>query len=79
RILEQETAEQMHSLLFTADERLSGGMAHGFYISDYNGHRVIGHGGDTMQFHTDLAIDKDQNIGIFGSYMSTVSNAARNN
>lgn len=79
RILEKETAEQMHSLLFTADERFSGGMAHGFYVSDYNGHRVIGHGGDTMQFHTDLAIDKDQNIGIFVSYMSTVSNAARNN
>lgn len=58
RILEEETAERMHSLLFTADERLSGGMAHGFYITDYNGHRIIGHGGDTMQFHTDLAIEK---------------------
>src|SRR5690606_2006850 len=30
-------------------------------------------------FHTDMAIDKEQNIGIFVSYMSTVSNAARNN
>ncbi|MDN7125951.1 beta-lactamase family protein [Pseudidiomarina sp. 1APR75-33.1] len=78
RILSEETMKQAHSLLFTADERVNG-MAHGFYEKDYNGYRVVGHGGDTMQFHTDMAVDKENNLGIFVSYMTTVSNAARNN
>jgi CubicO group peptidase (beta-lactamase class C family) len=77
RILSAETTELMHSLLFSGDARIRG-MAYGYYEKDYNGHRVVGHGGDTQQFHTDMAVDKGQNIGIFVSYMTTVSNAARN-
>ncbi|RUO39440.1 serine hydrolase [Pseudidiomarina aestuarii] len=78
RILQEDTAKLMHSLLFAGDDRFTG-MAYGFYQKTYNGHVVIGHGGDTMQFHTDMALDKEQNIGIFVSYMDTDSNAARNN
>lgn len=78
RILAEDTMKKVHSLLFTADERVNG-MAHGFYEKSYNGFRTVGHGGDTMQFHTDMAVDKENNLGIFVSYMTTVSNAARNN
>lgn len=78
RILSEEMMEQTHSDLFTADPRVNG-MAHGFYEKTYNGFRVIGHGGDTMQFHTDMAIDKENNLGIFVSYMNTVSNKSRSN
>jgi CubicO group peptidase (beta-lactamase class C family) len=67
RILKEETAKQMHSVLFQADKRLPG-MAHGFYERYINGHRLIGHGGDTMQFHTNMLIDKDEQLGIFVSY-----------
>jgi CubicO group peptidase (beta-lactamase class C family) len=46
RILEEETAKQMHSQQYTLDPRLPG-MAYGFYESRVNGQHIIGHGGDT--------------------------------
>ena len=61
RILEEATARQMHSRLFTADPRLPG-MAHGFYESNIHGQHVIGHGGDTSFFHSDLALFTEQNV-----------------
>ncbi len=67
RILKTETAEQMHSVIFQGDKRL-GGMAHGFYEEYINGHRLIGHGGDTFQFHTNMLIDEAEELGIFISY-----------
>lgn len=66
-ILSEATTAQMHSVLFQGDERL-GGMAHGFYEEYINGHRLIGHGGDTFQFHTNLVLDQKENLGIFISY-----------
>lgn len=76
RFLSEEYLELAHSDLFTADPRVNG-MAHGFYEKTHNGYRTVGHGGDTMQFHTDLAIDQENDLGIFVSYMTTTSNAAR--
>jgi CubicO group peptidase (beta-lactamase class C family) len=69
RILQEATARQMHSQLFTADPRLPG-MAYGFYESDVDGQRIIGHGGDTMYFHSDLALFPDHNVGLFVSYVN---------
>ena len=69
RILEEATARRMHSQLFTADPRLPG-MAYGFYESDVDGQRIIGHGGDTMYFHSDLALFLDHNVGLFVSYVN---------
>src|SRR5581483_4007460 len=53
QILRPETAREMHSRQFAADSRLNG-MALGFYEESRNGHRIIGHGGDTVYFHSDL-------------------------
>jgi len=69
QILRPETAKLMHSRLFGADDRLNG-MAHGFYEETRNGHRIIGHGGDTELFHSDLHLILDSNIGFFVSYNS---------
>lgn len=69
QILRPETAKLMHSRLFDADDRLSG-MAHGFYEETRNGHRIIGHGGDTELFHSDLHLILDSNVGFFVSYNS---------
>jgi CubicO group peptidase (beta-lactamase class C family) len=69
RILEEETAVQMHSQLYTPDPRLPG-MAYGFYESDVYGQHVIGHGGDTIYFHSDLALFTEHNIGLFVSYVT---------
>jgi CubicO group peptidase (beta-lactamase class C family) len=64
RILAEQTARQMHSQLFTHDQRIPG-MAYGFFESSINGHRIISHGGDTLVFHSNLWLIPDQNTGIF--------------
>jgi CubicO group peptidase (beta-lactamase class C family) len=69
QILRPETAKLMHSRVFGSDDRLSG-MAHGFYEESRNGHRIIGHGGDTQYFHSDLHLIPDANVGFFVSYNS---------
>jgi CubicO group peptidase (beta-lactamase class C family) len=69
QILRPETAKLMHSRLFGTDDRLNG-MAHGFYEETRNGHRIIGHGGDTELFHSDLHLILDSNVGFFVSYNS---------
>ena len=69
QILKPETAALMHSRLFTLDPA-SNGMAYGFYEESRNGHRIIGHGGDTQFFHSDLHLVLDANVGFFISYNS---------
>ena len=66
RILAEQTAQQMHSQLFTPDARIPG-MAYGFFESSINGHRIISHGGDTLFFHSNLWLIPDQQTGIFVS------------
>lgn len=69
RILNPETARQMHSRLFGLDDAANG-MAHGFYEESRNGRRIIGHGGDTIQFHSDLHLIPEEGVGFFVSYNS---------
>lgn len=78
RILEEATVEQMLTRAFSHDDRLMG-MALGFYETDYNGYRVLGHGGDTQWFHSYLGIDRENDMAFFvsfgGSGGSTVRSA----
>ncbi len=69
QILKPETAKLMHARQF---ENLPGmnAMALGFYEETRNGHRIIGHAGDTEYFHSDLHLVLDQNLGFFISYNS---------
>src|SRR5262249_14714774 len=69
QILRPETAKMMHSRQFENLPTLNG-MCLGFYEETRNGHRIIGHGGDTEYFHSDLHLILDQNIGFFVSYNS---------
>lgn len=69
QILKPETAKLMHARAFGSDPRLNG-MALGFYEETRNGHRIIGHGGDTLYFHSDLHLILDSNVGFFVSYNS---------
>jgi len=69
RILKEETARLMHSRLYAPDPRLPG-MDYGFYESDVYGQHIIGHGGDTLYFHTDLALFTKSNVGLFVSYVT---------
>lgn len=67
RILNSDTVEQMLTRNFTHDDRLMG-MLLGFYEGDYNGNRVIGHGGDTEWFHSFLGLDRDNGLALFVSF-----------
>jgi len=69
QILKPETAVEMHAKLFASDDRMNA-MAHGFYEETRNGKRIIGHGGDTEYFHSDLHLILPENVGFFVSYNS---------
>src|SRR4029079_5464010 len=72
RILKPETARLMHSRLFALDDAANA-MCYGFYEESRNGHLIIGHGGDTIYFHSDLHLVLDQKLGFFVSYNSAGS------
>ena len=72
QILAPETARRMHSRLFGLSPQLNA-MAYGFYEESRNGHRIIGHAGDTQWFHSDMHLMLDDHIGLFIS-----SNSAGN-
>lgn len=67
RILSAATAEKMHARVFGHDPRLNG-FAYGFYEKSSHGVRIIGHGGDTQWFHSDLALIPSDKVGVFVSY-----------
>jgi len=69
RILRPETARLMHSRLFALDQAANA-MAYGFYEESRNGHRIIGHAGDTLYFHSDLHLIPDAGVGFFVSHNS---------
>ena len=71
RILQPETAASMYARQFTHDDRLPG-WGLGFYEKSSHGLRMIGHGGDTQWFHSDLTLIPSENVGVFVSY-NTVS------
>jgi hypothetical protein len=68
-ILKPETARLMHSRLFALADAANA-MAYGFYEESRNGHRIIGHAGDTQYFHSDSHLVLDAGVGFFVSYNS---------
>ncbi len=69
RILRPETVSLMHSRLYVLNPAANG-MDYGFYEESRNGHRIIGHGGDTELFHSSVHLMPDANLGFFVSYNS---------
>ena len=69
QVLRPETVNQMHSRQFGLSPALNG-MCLGFYEETRNGHRIIGHGGDTVYFHSDMHLMVDDGVGFFVSYNS---------
>ncbi|CAL9488492.1 D-aminopeptidase [Nocardiopsis dassonvillei] len=69
--LAPETLELMHSPALDAESlgTLAEGprMTLGFFEEDRNGHRGLGHGGDTLFFHSHLSIQPEHGTGIFVS------------
>ena len=69
QILRPETVELMHTRQFTPRDDMNGIGAE-FYEETRNGHRIIGHAGDTLAFHTDLHLVPDAHLGFYVSYNS---------
>lgn len=68
-ILRPETVALMHSPQFGLAPALNH-LCLGFYESSLNGHRIIGHGGDTVYFHSELGLILDSHVGLYVSYNS---------
>jgi len=64
RILEEATAQQMHSTLFTFDPRING-LAYSFWELSRNDQWIIGHAGDAITHHCMMFLLPDQNLGVF--------------
>jgi CubicO group peptidase (beta-lactamase class C family) len=69
QFLKPETAVEMHARQQGWPAAMNA-MCLGFYEESQNGHRIIGHGGDTVYFHSDLHLILDSNVGFFVSYNS---------
>ncbi|HEV2272325.1 MAG TPA: serine hydrolase domain-containing protein [Steroidobacteraceae bacterium] len=66
-IMSPATAQLMH----TPQSRMAPGMNGfdlGFYQDDRNGLRIIGHGGDLLDFHSDLHLLLDKDVGLFVAF-----------
>jgi CubicO group peptidase (beta-lactamase class C family) len=63
-MLDSQTAQLMHSPSEAALPGF-GKMAHGFFYETRNGRTLIGHGGDTIFFHTELELLPQEGVGIF--------------
>lgn len=71
-LLSPETAREMHT---TLDAKLPplNAMALGFYQQDRFGVAGIGHGGDTVFFHSNLSLFPEKGVGLFISVNSAGS------
>src|SRR5262249_19808000 len=72
-ILKPETVRQMETRQFGLHPMICGlGMPFMEYLT--NPVRVIGHGGDTVYFHSDMVLVPDAHVGYFISYNSLGKN-----
>lgn len=68
-ILKPETVRQMETRQFELHPMLNG-LGITFMEYSMNGQRIIGHGGDTLWFHSDMVLIPDVHFGYFISYNS---------
>ena len=66
-ILQPATEQLMQSSLWGPDPRVPG-YAHGFMEWNFNGQRILYHGGDTRVFQSMLVLLPEQNLGFFYAY-----------
>ena len=69
RLLDPATAKQMYADANRPFSNLQA-MALGFYHEDRNGLSIVGHGGDTVFFHSDLHLIPEKKVGLYISMNS---------
>lgn len=68
-ILDRATTQTMHEPSQDAPPGFAT-MAHGFFHETRNGRTMIGHGGDTVVFHTEFDLLPEENVGITFTFNS---------
>ncbi len=76
RILSPETTRLMREPLHRQHEAVNA-MLYGFYEQTHNGRFGYGHGGDTIYFHSDMAMLPKEGVGIFVSVNSLPGSSLR--
>jgi CubicO group peptidase (beta-lactamase class C family) len=66
-IFRAKTAQLMHRALFRHAPELNP-IAHGFFDISRNGQWVIGHGGNILYFHSQIALLPEHKVGLFVCY-----------
>ena len=74
-MLDAATTERMHSPSVSGLPGFSV-LAHGFFSGTQNGRWFIGHGGDTIVFHTEMNLLPKEGVGIFYSFNSRGKDSA---
>jgi len=75
RILQAATARQMHGTPYTTISPALNRITLGFFQLNRNGHRIVGHDGDTRFFHSAVSLYLDDNVGLFISLNSAGRNS----
>ncbi|MHA1800489.1 MAG: serine hydrolase domain-containing protein [Candidatus Heimdallarchaeaceae archaeon] len=68
-ILEENSVQEMFSDQFSVHPDIPA-VGLGLYEADYRNAHIIGHGGDTIFFHSNMMLFPDENFGLFISYNS---------
>jgi CubicO group peptidase (beta-lactamase class C family) len=75
-ILKPETARRMREPLFRHDPKTCA-MCYGFWEQLRHGQRIVGHGGDTLYFHSLMQLVPERKVGLFVSYNTDTSSGQR--
>lgn len=75
RILQPGTTQTMLTRSLSPGPALNG-MTLGFFETHINGRRIVGHGGDTVYFHTMLTLLPQEGVGLFVSFNSAEASGA---
>ncbi|HTX56838.1 MAG TPA: serine hydrolase domain-containing protein [Candidatus Acidoferrales bacterium] len=75
QLLKPATVKEMWTQQITPERGLPG-FDLGFYQDDFNGLNIIGHGGDTIAFHSDLHLIPSKGVGFFVSFNAPGKNGA---
>ena len=71
RILQEETARLMQAQQFSGHPEIPG-MTYGLIEANYNGRRVLSHGGQTLLFSTGLYFLPEEQVGLYIAYNRAV-------
>jgi CubicO group peptidase (beta-lactamase class C family) len=75
RMLSEASVREMHRRQMTNDSRACG-VTFGFMEMNWNGCRIIHHGGDTFCFHSLLLLVPEDGIGLYVSYNTAAAGRA---